>query len=186
MLRKMMVIIIIVIVSLLMTGCNLEEKIGENITEGIVEKASGGDLEVEIDGDNVTYSTDEGEMTIDEEDGLTFEGEDGSVVSAGGEYEWPEDQAAEYMPKFDGGKISYIYNATDSCMLMVDGLEKDNYDDYIKEVVKKGYTEDKVESTAEDMMLYSGSSKDGVSIAVYFIPSEGSMQISVDASSIVN
>lgn len=181
--RKMRVLIIIATMSLLMMGCNLEEKIGENITEGIIEKASGGDLEVE--GDNVTYSTDEGEMKIDE-GGLTFEGEDGSVVSAGGEYEWPEDQAAEYIPKFEGGTISYIYNASDSCMLMIDGLKNDNYDDYIKEVMKKGYTEDKVESTAEDMMLYSGTSKDGVSIAVYFIPSEGSMQISVDATGIVN
>ncbi len=184
MLRKIKLIAIIAATLLLMAGCNLDEKIGESITEGIIEKAVGDDIDLDVDGEDFTYKSEEGEITFDEEEGVTFEGEDGEVVAAGGEYDWPEDQAAKYLPKLDSGKISYIYNSTDSCMLILDEVTKEDYEAYVKAVSDDGYTNEKVESFAEDMSLYSGQTEEGIAVTVCFFNSETSMQINVDATGI--
>jgi hypothetical protein len=183
MLRKIIICSMITAVLLLMTGCHLKEKIGENITEGIIDKAVGDDADIDIDDGELTMTNEDGEtVTIDDENGLVFEGEDGSVIATGGEYEWPKGQAADYIPKFDGGKITYILNSDETCLLYIGETTIDDYKEYIETVADKGFTEDKMESSAEDMQVYYATTKDGVVISVYYINSENSLDITLDAS----
>lgn len=186
MIRKIKFFALITVFLLLMAGCDLDKKIGESITEGILEKAVGDDVDIEMDGEDFSLTTDEGDISFDEEEGMTFEGEDGSVMASGGVYEWPSDQAAEYLPKFDGGKITYILNSKESCMLMIEETEMEDYEDYVKAVIDKGYTENKMESSAEDMVLYSATSVEGITATVYYSKSIATLTISVDASGISN
>ncbi|HWT76889.1 MAG TPA: hypothetical protein VN258_19485 [Mobilitalea sp.] len=58
---KLKLVIIAAVLLMLLSGCNLKKKIGESITEGVIEKASDGEVDVDINGDDITYSTDEGE-----------------------------------------------------------------------------------------------------------------------------
>jgi hypothetical protein len=187
MLRKIKLFTIIAAILLLMAGCDLNKKIEQSITEGILETAIGEEADVEINGEDISFTGEDGEeVTFDEEEGLTIEGEDGSVMSSGGEYEWPEGQAADYLPKFDGGKITYILNSDDSCTLMIEEMETKDYENYLEVIMEEGYNVDKVESSAEDMLLYSAQSEKGATFTVYFAKSERVLTISVDISGISN
>lgn len=168
----------------LMAGCNLKEKISDKISEQMIESTIGEDADVEINGDDVSYTTEDGEMTVDES-GMTYEGEDGTVIASGGEYEWPLDQAAAYLPKLECGTITYIANGPDTCMLLVESLVLEDYQSYKEAVIAAGYTKDPLDSSAEDMELYSGASTNQIIVTLSFVPSEGSIQISVDASDIL-
>lgn len=179
---KRVVVIIVAGMFVLLSSCNLKEKIGENITEGIIEKASDGEVDIDIDGDEVTYSTDEGEVVISEEDGFTMETDDGTIVTSGTNGEWPTDQAAAYIPKLEVGTLAYTLNGSEVCILEVEGIVIENYQSYEQAIMDAGYTEDKVESSAEDMELYSGKSQDGIVVMICFVPSTGIIQITVDGS----
>ncbi len=181
MLKRIGLVVMAVISMILLSSCNLKEKISESITENIIEKATDGEVDIDIDGDEISYSTEEGDFTVDDT-GMTIEGDDGTVIASGGEYEWPLDQAAEYLPKLGKGTISYILNGPDTCMLMVDDLELDDYKDYKEEIVDAGYINDTLESSAEDLEIYSGTSSDGVVVTVSFSQSEAMLQVTADAS----
>ncbi len=167
------------------TGCNLGEKIGANITEELLEESSGEDVEVEIDGDKVTYSSEEGEVSIDG-DKITFEGEDGTVMTSGTDNEWPQGEAADYLPKLSGGVISYVMNGPEACMLLVEEITEEEYDSYVKEIKDSGFTENLTESVAEGLKLYSGSNKENAVATISFIPEENNLQITLDASMMEN
>jgi hypothetical protein len=185
MLRKIIFVSLIAATLFLMAGCNLKEKIGESITEGILEKAIGDDVNIDIDGGDVSFTGDDGEeISFDEDEGLTIEGEDGSYVASGGEYDWPEGQAADYIPKFDRGKISYIFNSDESLMLYIEETVIEDYEDYVNAIIDDGFTVDKVESSAEDMQIYAAKAENGVAATVCFVNSEGYLQITVDATQI--
>lgn len=142
MLRKIITIITLSAVCLLMAGCHLKEKIGENITEKAVEKAAGNGSDIDIDNGDVSIKSKDGEEVKVNDDGITINGKDGSVVQSGGEYEWPEGQAAAYVPEFKGGKITYILNSAESFLVYVEETKLGEFNDYVKAVAEKGYTAD--------------------------------------------
>lgn len=181
--KRVALFIIIAMTSVLLAGCNMEDKISEKIAEEMIEKSSGGEVDVDIDGEDVTYTTEEGEVTVTNDDStFVIEGEDGSSMQSGDNVEWPTDQAAAYLPKCSAGKVSYLMNSDESCIIMLDEVSQEDYDQYEQAIKDAGYTNNAVESTAEDMVLYSGASADGVTVTVYISPSEAVMQITADAS----
>jgi hypothetical protein len=183
MLRKIILLGLVMAAFLLMSGCHLKEKIGESITEKAVEKATGDEADIDIDDGDISIKGEDGsKVTVDEEEGLKVEGEDGSVVQSGGDYEWPEGQAADYVPKFDGGKITYIMNSDEAFMVYVEETKMDDYKDYVKKVTEKGFTNDKFESSASDMELYQATSGDGVIVTVSYMQEEVMLTITAEAS----
>lgn len=180
--RKIISVLLILMMIVLMSGCNIKEKISESISEKLIEEAAGDGTDVDINGEDVTVSTDEGEFSIDDENGMTFEGEDGSIVQSGGEYEWPKDQAAAYLPKLNAGTVTYILNSAESCMLTVSEVSEKDYKKYKDDIIGEGYTNNTTESNAEDMLLYSGSTSDGVALTVFYTPSQETISITLDAS----
>jgi hypothetical protein len=181
MFRKIKLLIIFAATLFLLSGCNLEKKIEEGITEGILENATDDeDVEVEIDGDEITYSTEEGEVTLDEEGGYTFEGEDGEVMTVSGDNEWPEGLAAEKLPKFDKGVITTTMNLNDSCMLIIEEVEKKDYEEYVEKVKDEGFTEGVYESKSDELSAYGAYLDDNKTcIAVDYYTEESSMSISL-------
>lgn len=173
---------IIMLTLVLLSGCNLKQKIGENITEGIIEKATGGEVEVEIDGDEVTYQTEEGETVINTDDGFSIQSEDGTSILSGSEYEWPTEQAAAYLPKLDVGTVTYILNSDTSCMVSIENVTKEDYQGYKEAIAAAGYTKEKFESSAEDFEMYSGSAENGIIASVMYTPSASALQVTLDAS----
>lgn len=178
--KKICIVLVVLLGVLLFSGCNIKEKIGEKIVEGVFEKAVGDEVDLDIDGDEVTYKTEEGEMTFDSENGITFEGEEGKTVIYTDVSEWPEDMAASYLPKIKDAEISYLLNSDKYCMITVDNIDNEKYADYLEKVKDKGYSKDKFESTADDLNMYSGSSEEGVVVTLYYVPSSKSLQLTVE------
>lgn len=163
------------------TGCHMEEKIGEKVTENVLEDASGDDVDVDVKGDDISISSDKGKMTI-KDDKLNYEGENGEKIVAGGDNKWPKDQAAIYLPELSKGKITYILNSDTSCMMTIEELDADVYKDYVKEIQNKGYTKNKVESTSDEATIYAGESEDGIAVTASYYNSDKTLQLTVDAS----
>jgi hypothetical protein len=61
--KRLMVCVVVVLLAVGATGCSaISNKIGEEVGEGIAGGIMGGD--VEVDGDNVTIKTDDGELSV--------------------------------------------------------------------------------------------------------------------------
>jgi len=155
----------ILIACVLMAGCNLKEKIRNNISEKAVEKALGDDADVNLHNGDVTVK-----------------GDDGSEVSIGDNTKWPKGQAADYIPEFEGGVVTYALNSEQSCMIMVSNISGNDYKKYVDAIIAAGYSNEKIESNAEDMQIYSAKSKEGVVVSVSYLNDEKSLNVTVDAS----
>lgn len=183
MLRKLCLITTILFAIVLMAGCNLKDKIGNNLSEKAAEKALGDNADVNIDNGDVTVKTDDGEMTMNgDDDGITIKGEDGSVVTAGDSAKWPKGQVADYIPMLDVGTVTYGLNTDQACMVTVENTTVDDYKKYVDAVAGAGYTEEKVESSAVDMQVYSAKATNGVVVTVSYVNSESTLNITVDAA----
>lgn len=175
---KIKLFITIIVMVFLFAGCNLEEKIGENITEGFLEKVGKEeDLDIEYNDEGASFSTDEGEVTFDE-DGYTFKGNDGEVVTVGGNDEWPQGMAADLIPKLDAGVIDSTVNTEDGCMLVISGVSQEDYRDYKEKVIEEGYTEDSSELKSDDgeyYMAYNGETY----IYIYYYATDSTISITL-------
>jgi len=163
---------------LLLAGCSLDKKIGESITEGILEKAGGEDADINIDGEDFSITTEDGEMTFDE-DGYSFEGEDGEEMTISGDNEWPEGTAADLIPKFDKGKITATMNLDTGCTIVIEEVEKDDYTEYIEKVKDAGFTTDQYESTSEDMSSYAAYLDEKTNFSIYYFPPDKNVTITL-------
>lgn len=173
---------VIIILLFALSGCNIKQKISEKITEGILEKVVGDEADIDINGDGITFETDEGKVSFGADDGITIEGEDGSVMYSGENSEWPSSQAAEYLPKLEKGTISYVMNSETSCIVMAGEIDMEDYKEYKNALIKAGFDANPFNNSAEDMEMYSASRDDGVVVTVSYIPSDQIFQVSLDAS----
>lgn len=137
----------VVVAAVLMSGCNLKEKISESITEEVVEKEAGNEADTETNSD---------------------------------EYEWPEDQAGVCLPKLENGIITYVLNGPDTCMLKVEDIGPEEYRDYKDVIVEAGFTNEVLESSAENLEIYSGASVWDMLVTLSYDGSEETLQITIE------
>ena len=166
MLRKLIILILSLAVLLSLVGCgfkkNVEEKLSEKITEGILEKIAGEGTEVNLD---------------DEE--MSFKGEDGSEFTIGSK-EWPKGKAADLIPEFKEGDISSIFNANETSIINIDHVEQEDFNKYIEQVKSVGFTEDAIEMDVGNALAYTaGSSKDKAQVSLSYAVEDKSLTISV-------
>jgi len=177
--RKIIAFVITLAMILLLAGCNLDKKIGESITEGILEKASDEDIDIDLDGEDFSITTEDGEMNFDEDGGYTFEGEDGEVVTVSSDNEWPEGMAADLLPKLNKGTITYTMNLGNGCMVSIEEIEEDEYTAYLEKVKDAGFTEDEYETKSDDILAYSAYSDEKTYLSIYYTPSEKTLSITL-------
>jgi hypothetical protein len=140
-------------------GCGIKKKAEKAITEKIVEKALGDN--VDIDGDTVT-----------------IKGEDGEEFSIGGG-EWPDSDLAKKIPKFTKGTIVTSATEGNSIMVFLEKVEAGDFDDYLEEI-KKTYSQDVYESRTDEMVTFGGNDGNQTTVALNFVIKEGAMGITVE------
>lgn len=184
--KRVVFFTIMAAVLLLIAGCNLKEKIGESITEGILDKALGDSADVDLDSGELTIKGEDGQdITFDDDNGFIMEGEDGTYMASGGVYDWPKDsEAAKLIPECKAGKITYLYIVEGGLLLYLEETKLKDYEDYVEEIVDAGYTEDKWESSAEDLKMYAASGSNKATVTLSYTPGDGMMQITVDTSNV--
>lgn len=150
--KKILIMLLVIALVFTLTGCgvkeNIEKKVGEKITETIIEKAVGDEnTKVDIDGETIT-----------------IKGTDGGEVTLGGT-KWPE---VDYLPEFKAGDIiSAAKDGDGNVMIILEKVEKKDYDNYL-ETVQKDFTEDVAQMETEEFTLFEGRNGKGNVVALQY------------------
>lgn len=159
--KKAGIVLVVTLLSFLVTGCGIKEKIeqkaAEKITEKVMEQAlSDGDTKVDIDGDT-----------------FTVKGENGASFTLGGT-QWPD---IEYLPEFKKGQIiSSTNDGEGNVMIIIEDVEQQDYQDYL-EKIKKDFTEETNEMQVEEYLLFEGKNAAGAVVLVQYFKSDNSLSI---------
>ncbi len=163
---KMAVIILLCLVLLLpLGGCGLREKvteeISEKVTEGILEQVVGGDVYIDLEGEGITISNEDGKFTI-------------------GGTEWPKGKGADHLPRFDEGSISAVLCTDEGCWITIEEVEEDDFKEYVETLKGTGFTEDPQEASAGGQFIYSARAEGKGSVSVIYMPEDKMMQINYE------
>lgn len=167
MLRKSTILFLILfLIFPLFSGCgfkkSVEDKVAEEITEGILEKVTGDEADIELDGDDIT-----------------IKGEDGSELTIGSK-EWPKGKAIDLIPEFKHGTISSTMNSDTACVISLEDVDQKDYDSYIEEVKSLGYTKDSVDMGANIVRSYYAlSEKDNSQVSLSYSIENKEMMLSI-------
>jgi len=168
MFKKLIVILLTVLMMLSLASCGIkksvDEKIAEKVTEGIVNKATGGEVDLDI------------------KDGqLTVKGEDGEKVSFG-DTKWPEGQTADLLPKFKKGKIITTINADKACMVMLENVELQDYNKYVEELKSSGFSNEVSEYSSETNHNFMAKSNETTYVVVMYDSENKTISINLEIS----
>lgn len=121
--KKFLFLVLVLIITLSLSACGASDKAQEKAAEKAIEGALGGDVQVDIDGDKYTY-----------------EDKDGNKMEFGST-EWPNDEAAEFIPKFDQGTVTACTAMANIYIIDVEKVEQKDYEGYLQTVKDAGFTE---------------------------------------------
>lgn len=161
--KKLVIFGIAILLVFSLTGCKspsqvVSEKVGEKIIEG----AGGG--KVDLDGDKVTVKN-----------------KDGSEVVLGGN-EWPSDKMAKDIPELKKGKVTYVANSDVMCMIMVEDVELNDFEDYLAKVKSSGFTKDEVNFSDGSSKSYLAGNEQGVAFQLTYMTERKEVSITVGKS----
>lgn len=165
MLKKCIAMLLSMVLLLSLTGCGVkkkvEEKVTEKITEGIMEKVAGEDVDIDL-----------------EEGKISVTGDDGTKWSIGGG-EWPQGKAAGLVPEFKKGKIDSVIETPEGCMIYIEEVDQNDYEQYIEQLTSAGFAEDVMNFSDSESILYTAQNgKNAIVSAGY--TSNGEMTITVE------
>jgi|APHig6443717497_1056834.scaffolds.fasta_scaffold12504_2 hypothetical protein len=161
--KKMCSVVLVLLVSTILFGCGIKEKIeqeaSEAITEKVLEKSSGGEVDVDIDGENFAIT-----------------GEDGEKIEIGAT-DWPDDEFFKDIPKLDAGSIASTIASDTGTMLVVNDVDADTFSSYYEDI-KSAFSQNPVEANYEGLITYSASNENGITISINYTTEDGSVVIS--------
>ncbi|NLW44930.1 MAG: hypothetical protein GXY92_07070 [Syntrophomonadaceae bacterium] len=167
--KKIIVVLISILMVLTLASCGVREKVNEKIfekvTETVINKATGGAADIDLDGDK-----------------LTIKGEDGEELTIGGS-EWPDSGAATMIPEFKHGKVVSAFNSDASCAIVLEEVQEQDFKDYLDELKGLGYTENSYTFSQETAQTYSAEAEDGSAISVTYNGNDQTLTISFRAAS---
>lgn len=133
--KRIITLVLALMLTFLFVGCKSpSEKLGEKLGEQIVGEMFGDG--VKIDGDKIT-----------------FEGEDGSKITAG-ETDWPKDGLGKEIPKMKDGKITYVISSDAMLAVTLEEVKKGDYEDYLKTAKDAGFVENVATFSDETTSTY--------------------------------
>lgn len=153
--KKIIVLVITLTLFMTFTACGVkqkvEEKAQEKAVESVIKNVTGGNADVDIEGDK--YSVNYG---------------DGNKVEVGAN-EWPTGESVENLPKLDKGKIESSVTLGKSCVISIVDLEKKDFEEYFQKVKDAGFTEDAFDICSDEKLVqYQAGSKDGKFITISY------------------
>jgi len=164
--KKTIVILLATLMMLSLASCgvrqSMDEKIAEKVTEGVMNKATGGEANIDID---------KGELTL--------KGEDGEKITFGGN-KWPEGDAAKLIPEFKKGKIVSAMNSDKACTIAIEQVEGKDYMQYLEKLKDRGFTNDVSEFTSESSHSYGAHLNEKTMVFVLYDTQQQVLTISLE------
>lgn len=141
--RKVLVTLLSLLLLTSLTGCGVKQKISEQVTrkisEGIIEKVAGDDVDVDLD---------DGKIKV--------KGDDGSEWSIG-DGEWPRGEAADLIPEFKKGTITSVLNSPEGCWINIEDVDEKDFQRYLEDFKNAGFDSNVLNYSDEDSVVYSAS-----------------------------
>lgn len=160
-----MVILLCLVLLLSVGGCGIKEKvtegISEKVTEGILEQVTGGDVDFDLDGEEITIKGEDGEFTF-------------------GSTEWPEGKAADLIPRFEKGTITSVITSEGGCWISIEEVNEDDFIQYVDAVKAAGFTENPTEFLDADDSIYCAELAGKGIVTVAHSRTDKLLQINVD------
>lgn len=164
--RKIIVIFLVIVMLLSLGACGIrkkiDERISEKITEGVVNKITGGEANIDIDNGEVTIKGDDGEE-------VTF-----------GSNEWPKGKAVDLLPEPKEGKIISVMNSDNVCLVILEEVKEKVYKEYIEELKDKGFEKDVYEYADELGRSYFGSLDENTHVQALYTIEDEMLNISIE------
>lgn len=157
--KKVSILVAALFLITALAGCGALEKAEEKASEKVLEEAMGGDVKVDIDGDKYTYEDNEGNRT---EFGGT---------------EWPTDEAAAFIPKFNKGTITASSLVSNVYLVEFEEVKQADYDSYLQEIKDAGFTEQALMMDAEGYYQYQAGDSNGNYITLSYEAEKKGLQI---------
>lgn len=160
--KKVFIIAQVLLLILSLTGCGvkqkIENKVGEKITEKIIESATGDkNTKIDIDGDKVVIK----------------DKESGSEATFGGT-EWPKIKS---IPEFKNGKvISVIEDGQGSAIIMLENVEQKDFENYW-EKIKEDFTENIFEMNSGGAISFAGENNEGFGVQLTYDSNNKSLSV---------
>lgn len=154
---KILVLVLTAAISVCMSGCGkIHDKVSEEVGEGIVAKAVGGNVDITKDGIKVQ--------------------KDGASIETGDDLKWPKSSMGDLPePK---AKITGILNgkATEGCTVVLSDMSFDVAKEYVEMLKELGY-QDGLSISEADGISYGGRNKGGASAMISYnaSPKEGTI-----------
>lgn len=149
--KKQVILIgcLIMILSIL-PGCGAAKaKVEQKASEKILEQMAGGEVDVDLDGDQIT-----------------LKGKDGEEFSMGST-KWPNSELAKLIPELKKGKVTTVMESKEGVFIVVDEIEIADYETY-KELIKKDFAEDSYEMNGQDSNSYGASNTAGDTVLLQY------------------
>lgn len=149
--KKITVVLSMVLLASLLISCGPKKKIGEKMGEKIagkvIEKATGGDTKVDIDGGEITFKNKEGET-------VTL-----------GSTKWPD---VDYIPEFKKGQITNVTSdSKGNIMVMFEKVNQKDFENYW-ENLKEDFSEDAGELESDGYINCGGRNAKGDFVSLQY------------------
>lgn len=168
MFKKITVLLLCILMMLSLASCgvrqSLNEKIVEKVSEGVVNKATDGEIDIDLKGEEVS-----------------LKGKDGENVTIGST-KWPKNGAAQFIPEFKKGKITSTINSENGCMITLEEAAEKDVNAYIDEIKELGFTNDVTEFTSGTAENYSASKDENELINILYDSEGKELYISYEIS----
>jgi len=159
--RRVFGVVLIAFAILALPGCKGKSS-GERMAEKALEKATGGKAQVDVQGENISIKTKEGEVQL------------GTLSN------WPADMPGD-VPKFEGAKVfnaAKSESATETSWIVnFRDAEAAAVDSYIEGLKSAGFTSG-MSSNTEDTVLFGGKKGD-IDVSVVYIKNDKAMSLNV-------
>ncbi len=150
------VAIIIIVLLLISTACGTKQKMEDKLTEKIIEQAIGAD--VDIDGDEVTISTEEGDYSI-------------------GSTEWPSTELSRKIPEFKKGKIASVMSSEAYLLILIEEVDEKDFMNYYDDV-KGEFNKESYETKTNDTIAYVANNDEGIVVMISYNAGDDTVTIS--------
>jgi hypothetical protein len=152
-------LIAFLVFGLIACGQSMGEQAVENMLEQMIEEESGGDVDVDIsdDGDTVSFESDEGEVTI--------EGDEGGMP-------WPSDKLPAGFPVLQGATIVAVIDAGTGIMIGFEDCSQGAADAFMSNFTTGGWKVT-LEMESEGQKIIMASKGENEFVQFGFSPEDG-------------
>ena len=152
--KRTIALFTIVLLLLPLAGCGLRQKaadkMAEKVTEGILGKVAGENVDVDLK---------DGKVSVKDGDGTEW-------TMGGGE--WPKKGPGTLIPQFKKGKIASVIDTPEGFWITLEGVNEADFTQYMETLKKAGFDKDVSTFNTEENVSYAARKEGTATVMVNY------------------